>query len=90
MSREDLFRLHCSSCHGDGSGNGHVAGTLPVKPRNLRHADWQNSVTDDRILDVIRNGGKPWKLSDKMPGFADKLSASQMRSLVSYIRSFRY
>jgi mono/diheme cytochrome c family protein len=89
LSRSDLFRLHCSSCHGDGSGNGHIAATLPIRPRNLRHADWQDNVNDERILNVIRFGGLPYKLSDRMPGFADKLSEAQIKSLMQYIRSFR-
>lgn len=89
LSRSDLFRLHCSSCHGDGSGNGHIAGTLPVRPRNLRHPEWQASVTDEHILKVIRQGGAVVKLSDKMPGFADKLSEAEMQSLVQYLRALR-
>ena len=36
LTRYDLFRLHCSGCHGDGSGNGHIASTLAVRPRNLK------------------------------------------------------
>jgi Cytochrome C oxidase, cbb3-type, subunit III len=89
LSRADLFRLHCSSCHGDGSGDGHVAATLPVRPRNLRHPDWQSNVTDKHIYQVIRVGGASVKLSDKMPGFADKLTDEQIQSLVQYIRAMR-
>jgi len=86
LTRSDLFRLHCSGCHGDGSGNGHIASTLAVRPRNLRQIEWQASVTDSHILQVIRNGGIKYKLSDKMPGFADKLTDQQVQSLVEYIR----
>ena len=86
LTRSDLFRLHCSGCHGDGSGNGHVASTLSVRPRNLKHMEWQASVTDSHILQVIRSGGIKHKLSDKMPGFADKLTDQQIQSLVEYIR----
>lgn len=86
LSRSDLFRLHCSGCHGDGSGNGHIASTLAVRPRNLKQIEWQASVTDSHILQVIRSGGIKHKLSDKMPGFADKLTDQQIQSLVEYIR----
>ena len=89
MLRTDLFRLHCSRCHGDGSGNGHIASTLAVRPRNLKQMEWQASVTDSHILQVIRSGGIKHKLSDKMPGFADKLTDQQIQSLVEYIRSLR-
>lgn len=86
LSAQDLFRLHCSTCHGDGSGNGHVAATLKVKPRNLKHRDWQTSVSDEQILNVIRNGGAARKLSPEMPAFEDKLSDQEMQALVVYLR----
>ena len=89
MLPTELFRLHCSGCHGDGSGNGHIASTLAVRPRNLKQTEWQASVTDSHILQVIRSGGIKHKLSDKMPGFADKLTDQQIQSLVEYIRSLR-
>ena len=86
LSRSDLFRLHCSGCHGDGSGNGHVAPTLNARPRNLRLVEWQASVTDSHILQVIRSGGLKYKLSAQMPAFAGKLTDQQIQSLVEYIR----
>ena len=86
LSREQLYRLHCSGCHGDGTGNGHIAGTLPIRPRNLRHADWQESVSDEHIFKVIREGGKAVKLNEAMPAFKEKLSDAQIRQLVGYLR----
>ena len=86
LSGKDLFRLHCSPCHGDGTGNGHIAGTLKVLPRNLKHKEWQASVTDDEILAVIRDGGPARKLSPDMPPFKEKLSDAQMQVLVRYLR----
>lgn len=86
MSRIDLYRLHCSGCHGDGTGNGHIAETLKTRPRNLKHREWQTSVTDSHIIEVIRNGGATVKLSSEMPAFGEKLSDSQIEQLAAYIR----
>lgn len=86
LSPVDLFRLHCSSCHGDGTGNGHVANTLKVRPRNLKHSDWQDSVSDERIVGVIREGGAALELSPEMPAFKDKLTESQIHELMLYLR----
>lgn len=86
LSANDLYRLHCSACHGDGSGNGPVATTLKVRPRNLRHRQWQQSVTDAHIHRTIREGGKSVKLSDQMPAFDDKLNDADVQALVLYIR----
>lgn len=86
MSATDLYRLHCSSCHGDGSGNGHIAGTLKARPRNLKLAEWQASVNDEHIAKVIREGGSAMKLSPDMPPFRDKLSQQEVQLLVYYLR----
>ncbi len=87
MTAEDLFRLHCSTCHGDGSGNGHVAATLKLRPRNLMLEEWQKSVSDKHIYDTIRGGGTAVKLSPEMPAFGGKLDSDQMQELVDYIRT---
>ena len=86
LSASGLFRLHCSSCHGDGSGNGHVAGTLKIRPRNLKLAEWQRSVNNERIAKVIREGGAAFKLSPDMPAFRERLSQQDIQQLVSYLR----
>ncbi len=86
LSAVDLFRLHCSSCHGDGSGNGHVAATLKVRPRNLSLTEWQTSVDDQHIARVIINGGAAVKLSPEMPAFKEKLNAQEVHLLVYYLR----
>jgi mono/diheme cytochrome c family protein len=90
MPPEALFRLHCSRCHGDGTGNGHIAGTLKVAPRNLKHRDWQQSVDDAHIRRVIEQGGAAVKLSPDMPGFQQQLTAKEIQQLVSYIRRLGY
>ncbi len=86
LSAADLFRLHCSSCHGDGSGNGHIAATLKIRPRNLKLAEWQSSVDDERIVKVIREGGDALKLSPDMPAFRERLSQRDIQQLVYYLR----
>ncbi len=86
LPASDLFRLHCSSCHGDGSGNGHIAGTLKIRPRNLKLAEWQNSVNNERIAKVIREGGGALKLSPDMPAFRERLSPQDIQQLVYYLR----
>ncbi|MCA9131319.1 MAG: cytochrome c [Planctomycetales bacterium] len=86
ISTTDLYRLHCSGCHGDGTGNGHIAQTLKTRPRNLQHKEWQSSVSDEHIQKVIRDGGLSAKLSEEMPAFATKLTEQQIAGLTQYIR----
>lgn len=86
MSSEDMYRLHCSGCHGDGTGNGHTASTLAVRPRNLQNAAWQQRVTDAHISRVIREGGVSANLSAAMPAFKEKMTDSQIEQVVRYVR----
>jgi|GEM_PF-1690173 len=87
LPASELFRLHCSACHGDGSGNGHVAPTLRVRPRNLKRPEWQSSVGDQHIIRVIRDGGVAMNLSPEMPAFRDKLTYQEQQSLLNYLRT---
>ncbi len=83
-----LFRLHCSQCHGDGSGNGHRVTALKAKPKDMTRSEWQRSVTDEHLLRVISEGGPAAKLHQDMPSWKLTLSRRQMKELVQYIRTF--
>jgi len=78
-----IFAKECATCHGkDGQ-----AKTFKAKfnhARNLTEAQWQNSVSDERIFNSINNGkGK------KMPAFGKKLSEEEINSLVPYVRGLK-
>lgn len=77
-----IFKSKCSTCHGkDGR-----AKTFKAKfngARNLANADWQESVTDERIFNSISNG------RGKMPAFGEKLSQVQIEGLVNYVRGLK-
>ena len=53
------------------------------KGRDLTAAEWQDSVSDERIYNSISNG------KGKMPGFKKKLSDAQIDELVNYVRRLR-
>ena len=77
-----VFNSKCASCHGK---DGH-ARSLHGKhehARDLTSAEWQDSVSDERIYNSISNG------KGKMPAFKKKLSDSQIDELVNYVRRFR-
>ena len=55
---QEQFDTFCITCHGkSGKGDGAAAATLDPKPRNWTDKEWQASVTDERIRNVIRDGG---------------------------------
>jgi mono/diheme cytochrome c family protein len=83
---ERLWKTKCASCHGaDGKGQteqGQKAGL-----GDATTAAWQSSHTDAQIKTAITDGVKGKK--GEMEGFKEKLSAEQIDSLVTYLRSIK-
>lgn len=72
---KEIFLENCASCHGEEmAGEGSVG--------SLIDGEWQFGDSDVAIADVVRRGRKLLG----MPGFDDKLSTSEIRSLVILIR----
>lgn len=84
---EQLFRLHCSECHGRGRGDGHRATALKAKPKDMTDTAWQARVSDDHLYRVISEGGAAVKLHPDMPAWGLRLSRRQIEDLVQYIRT---
>jgi mono/diheme cytochrome c family protein len=77
------YAKNCATCHGkDGRAN-----TFKSKhhqhARDLTDARWQSEVSDERILDSIRDG------RGRMPAFKGKLTTEQITSLLSYVRDLK-
>jgi mono/diheme cytochrome c family protein len=84
-----LYNKYCSACHGgSGQGDGPLAEQLPVKPRDLFRADWQESVDNEYLKKLLRYGGASVSLSTAMPGFGS-LFDQRMEGLIAHIRSFK-
>ncbi len=61
------FKTFCATCHGTtGKGDGPAAAGLDPKPRNWTDSAWQKSTTDERIFQVIKDGGPAVGLSPLM------------------------
>jgi mono/diheme cytochrome c family protein len=82
-----VFRLHCSQCHGDGTGNGHRLATLKGKPKDMTSRQWQDQVTDEHLFRVISEGGGASKLHNDMPSWKLELSKEKISGLVEFIRT---
>ena len=77
-----VFNSKCASCHGK-DGRARSLHGKHEHARDLTSAEWQDSVSDERIYNSISNG------KGKMPAFKKKLSDSQIDELVNYVRRFR-
>jgi cytochrome c553 len=87
---EQMFATVCVTCHGaDGTGNGPAAASLEPKPRNYTDAQWQASVTDDQLRDIILKGGQGVGKSPMMPGQPQlKDQPEVLDGLIRIIRKF--
>jgi hypothetical protein len=84
---DQKYANFCSSCHGpNGGGDGPAGVALDPKPRNLIDKSWQASVTDDRIYNVIKNGGPSVGLAATMAPWGGVLTDDEVKAMVAFIR----
>jgi high-affinity iron transporter len=69
-------------CHGpQGRGDGPMAASLNPRPMDFTDASKRLATTDSAVAAVIRRGRRA------MPSFAQVLSASQVDSVVAFIKT---
>ena len=62
------YTARCVECHGaTGAGNGPSADSFNPRPHNETEPEWQASVTDDQIREIILRGGVKLGKSPAMP-----------------------
>ncbi len=82
------FEGYCVPCHGpEGRGDGVLAETLDVPPRDLSNSELLSTRTDEFLFKVIKNGGPSVGFSENMMPFSGTLSDEEIRNIISYIRS---
>ncbi len=73
-----LYKSRCAACHGaDGKGDTGIGKSMHL--RSLASAEVQKE-SDKQLTDIIADG------KAAMPAYKDKLSGSQIKELVSFIR----
>ncbi len=83
---EQLFMQRCTGCHGKkADGKGPNSMDMQPRPRNLRNADFLNSVGDRRFFESILYGVQ----GTAMPPWLDYgLTQKDVGDLVNYLKSF--
>jgi sulfur oxidation c-type cytochrome SoxX len=83
---EQLYLQRCTGCHGKkADGKGPNSLDIQPRPRNLRNADFMNSISDRRLFESILYGVQ----GTAMPPWVDYgLTQKEVGDLVNYLRSF--
>ena len=78
----------CATCHGaTGKGDGPAASVLPTKPRNHTDGKYMNTLTDDYLFKIIKEGGAAVGKAQFMPGWAAQIKDPEIWNIIAYIRS---
>lgn len=77
------YSKNCATCHGKDGRADTFKSKHRLHARDLTDAGWQSRVSDERILESIRQG------RGRMPAFQNKLSNEQITSLLSYVRGLK-
>lgn len=86
---KEIFGQRCTPCHGPaGAGDGPASASLNPHPRNFTDKEWQKSVTDEHIEQIIKFGGAAVGKSPAMPGNPDLTDPAVITGLRALIRSF--
>jgi cytochrome c553 len=84
---KENWEKNCVSCHGkDGKGETKAGKKAGVK--DLTDANYQNSLTDEKMAQQIKGGMKEGG-KEKMKPFGDKLSDEEIKALIGYVRAFK-
>lgn len=82
------YDKHCTTCHGTtGKGDGPAAAVLPTKPRNHTDGQYMNTLTDDYVFKIIKEGGVAVGKAQFMPAWSAQLKDPEIWNVVAYIRS---
>ncbi len=83
---EQLYLQRCTGCHGKkADGKGPNSLDIQPRPRNLRNADFMNSISDRRLFESILYGVQ----GTAMPPWVDYgLTQKDVGDLVNYLKSF--
>ena len=86
---KNLYTMYCSVCHGiEGKGDGFNSFSLNPKPRDLSNGQYMNALTDERLIETVREGGRGVNRSPLMPTWGGRLTKDELMYVVAYVRTF--
>src|SRR5262249_51572899 len=85
---QPVYERNCALCHGPtGQADGPAAAALPIKPPPLTARRVLNGLTDDFLVQIVRDGAGSVGLAPQMPAFGRQLTEKEIRDVVAYVRT---
>jgi cytochrome c oxidase cbb3-type subunit III len=82
------YEKTCAMCHGQtGKGDGPTAAVLNPKPRNHTDGAYMNTLKDDYLFKIVKEGGVSVGKSQLMPAWAAQIKDNEIHNVVAYIRT---
>lgn len=86
---KENYQTFCVKCHGaNGKGDGPAAATLAKKPRDYTDCAYLATQSDEKLFNVIKNGGAANGLSADMQAWKDAFDDNEIHDLVAFVRTF--
>jgi mono/diheme cytochrome c family protein len=83
-----LYATYCASCHGPkGDGDGPVSAGLNPKPAKHSDAAYMDTLSDEHLFKVIKEGGPAVGKSPLMAPWGGTLSDAQIHDVVAFVRT---
>jgi mono/diheme cytochrome c family protein len=82
------YAIFCASCHGaTGDAQTPIAQTLVPPPARHNDGNYMNTLTDEHIFRVIKEGGFAVGKAPTMPPWGGSLSDAQIRDVMAFVRT---
>jgi mono/diheme cytochrome c family protein len=84
-----VYVKYCAICHGnEGKADGFNTYNLDPKPRDLTEQHYLSEFSDERLIQIIRDGGRGANKSPSMPPYGWTLGKDDIAYVTAFVRTF--
>ena len=84
-----VYSKYCTVCHGaGGKADGFNTYNLDPKPRDLTEEHYLSEFSDERLIKIIRDGGRGANKSPSMPPYGWTLGKDDIAYVAAFVRTF--
>lgn len=84
-----IYAKYCAVCHGnEGKADGFNTYNLDPKPRDLTEQHYLSEFSDERLIQIIRDGGRGSNKSPSMPPYRWTLGKDDIVYVAAFVRTF--